>query len=98
MCHSSFTQPPDVSKFKNDKFLAAIKRLQLVYAETGSNWLRKIGCGIICVRSDGIAEKTLVGYYWGRMSASCSACCFCALSQTLESHNLSGLRRKLQTM
>ena len=71
MCHSSFTQPPDVSKFKNDKFLAAIKRLQSVYAETmpQPNWLRKIGCGIICVRSDGIAEKTLVGYYWGKMWA-----------------------------
>jgi hypothetical protein len=73
MCHSSFTQPPDVSKFKNDKFLAAIKRLQLVYAETKPNWLRNIGFGIVCVRSDGIAKKTLVDYYWGRMYASCSA-------------------------
>jgi hypothetical protein len=96
--HSSSTQPPNVSEFKTSKFLAAIKQLQSVYHDTKPEWLEKIGLGIVCVCRDGIAEKSLVGYYWGKMSAYHYhyTCSFYALSQILESHNLSGVRRKLE--
>ena len=85
-----------MSEFKTGKFLQAIKQLQSVYHDTKPKWLEKIGLGIVCVCRDGIAEKSLVGYYWGEMSASHDTCSFYAVSQILESHNRSGVRRKLE--
>ena len=79
-CHSSPTQPPNVSEFKDEKFLAAVKRLQAVYDETQSAWLKKIGLGIVCVCKDGITEQSLVGYYWGKMCAPHDTCCYHALT------------------
>ena len=98
-----------MSEFKDEKFLAAVKRLQAVYDETQSAWLKKIGLGIVCVCKDGITEQSLVGYYWGKMCAPHDTCCYHALtnvrytqihavimlSQMLDTHNQSGLRRKV---
>jgi hypothetical protein len=63
-------QPPDVSKFRNDRFLKAMKLLETVYDQsdqTSQPWLNRIGSGIVCVRSDGIPENKFIGYYEGKL-------------------------------
>jgi hypothetical protein len=30
-------------------------------------WLQTAGKGIVCNRSNGLKEKTFIGYYWGKL-------------------------------
>jgi hypothetical protein len=78
--HSSPTQPPNVKKFTDGKFLIVIKQLVKIYDETKPNWLTNIGIGIVCVCRDGIANQSLVGYYWGKLCTSPRYMLFYALT------------------
>ena len=71
--HPPPAQPPNVSEFKGDgRFLRAVKQLQTAH-RSRPNWLQKVGQGIVCVREGGIEDKSLVGYYWGKLYECCRA-------------------------